>query len=144
MKTNLNKAATANTQCQKCLKFGHWTFECTGAKAYLYRPSSMSMLKNPALAIKPVFEAGPETKIHDGDFKRGERPKDDDSSSSSLDSEEEEIHRELEKLIKESKKLTEKQESDSSSDRRSRSRTPPRKRVSSSSSNSSRRHHRKR
>lgn len=72
----------------------------------------MSLLKNPELGknLRPVFERGPETKIHDGDFKRSTLVKDaenDSSDTSSLDSEEEKIHRELEKLIKESKKLIE-------------------------------------
>ena len=54
----------------------------------------MSMLKNPELAKKhkPQFEKGPETIIHDGDFKRSTLAKKDDkdsSDTSSLDSEEE-------------------------------------------------------
>lgn len=32
-------------QCQKCLKFGHWTFECKNSAAYLYRPSRTLMMK---------------------------------------------------------------------------------------------------
>jgi hypothetical protein len=80
----------------------------------------MSMLKNPELGkkLRPVFEKGPETKIHDGDFKRSTLVKEvekDSSDTSSLDSEEEQIHRELEKLIKESKKLTEPVKAESSS-----------------------------
>jgi hypothetical protein len=66
-----------------------------------------------------TYQKGPETIIHDGDFKRSTLAKKDDkdsSNTSSLDSEEEEIHKELEKLIKESMKLTNaKAESESSS-----------------------------
>ena len=26
-------------KCQKCLKYGHWTYECKSEPVYLYRPS---------------------------------------------------------------------------------------------------------
>ena len=26
-------------QCQRCLKYGHFTYECTNEPAYVYRPS---------------------------------------------------------------------------------------------------------
>ena len=32
-------------QCQKCLKYGHWTYECKNTAAYLYRPSRTTLLK---------------------------------------------------------------------------------------------------
>lgn len=32
-------------QCQKCLKHGHWTYECKNSQAYLYRPSRTTLLK---------------------------------------------------------------------------------------------------
>ena len=79
------------------------------------------MLKNPELRkrLEPSFDKGPETRIHDGDFKRSTLVKKEDSSDSSgssdLDAEEEKIHKELEKLIKESKRLTEGKELSSSS-----------------------------
>uniref|UniRef100_A0A8C2PDN0 Zinc finger CCHC-type containing 10 n=1 Tax=Capra hircus TaxID=9925 RepID=A0A8C2PDN0_CAPHI len=41
-------AAEANKQhvrCQKCLEFGHWTYECTGKRKYLHRPSRTAELK---------------------------------------------------------------------------------------------------
>ncbi len=36
---------TGMQQCQKCLKFGHWTYECKNPSAYLYRPSRTTLLK---------------------------------------------------------------------------------------------------
>ena len=31
--------------CQKCLQKGHYTYECTGKRKYLYRPSRTKFLK---------------------------------------------------------------------------------------------------
>ncbi|XP_077624749.1 zinc finger CCHC domain-containing protein 10 isoform X2 [Crocuta crocuta] len=42
------RQAEANKQhvrCQKCLEFGHWTYECTGKRKYLHRPSRTAELK---------------------------------------------------------------------------------------------------
>ena len=91
-------------QCQKCLRFGHWTYECKNEHAYLYRPSRTTILKNPDLQPEYRFEAGPKgPKIHDGDKKRSTLiPSDQESSSSDSDgdaSEEEKLHKELLSLI---------------------------------------------
>ena len=40
-------------QCQKCLKIGHWTYQCQGEKKYQYRPSRTKILLNPHLHIAP-------------------------------------------------------------------------------------------
>ena len=69
---------------------GHWTFECTKSKVYLYRPSKTQQLRNPELKTKEVFEAGPDSKpVFDGDFKRSTRPKKEEESSSSSSSDDE-------------------------------------------------------
>uniref|UniRef100_A0A8C5XVX0 Zinc finger CCHC-type containing 10 n=1 Tax=Microcebus murinus TaxID=30608 RepID=A0A8C5XVX0_MICMU len=34
-----------HVRCQKCLEFGHWTYECTGKRKYLHRPSRTAELK---------------------------------------------------------------------------------------------------
>lgn len=31
--------------CQKCYKYGHFTYECKNKQAYLYRPSKSVILK---------------------------------------------------------------------------------------------------
>ena len=45
--------ATATTRCQKCLTYGHFTYECK-QKHHIYkpRPSRSQQLKNPKLAQK--------------------------------------------------------------------------------------------
>ncbi|PIK51446.1 putative zinc finger CCHC domain-containing protein 10 [Apostichopus japonicus] len=40
-KQNENKM---NIKCQKCLEKGHWTYECTGKRKYLHRPSRVEVL----------------------------------------------------------------------------------------------------
>ncbi|KAG0379187.1 hypothetical protein BGX24_001423 [Mortierella sp. AD032] len=43
-----NKAkAPATQQCQKCLEFGHYTYECTAERVYTARPSRTQQLKKP-------------------------------------------------------------------------------------------------
>ena len=98
---------------------GHWTFECTGQKVYLYRPSRTLVAKNPQLRNKEIFEAGPDQRpAHDGDYKRStldkhnkKRNKSSSSNSSSSnnssdgDSEGENLQAELEKLLNEHKKM---------------------------------------
>ncbi|XP_029439536.1 zinc finger CCHC domain-containing protein 10 isoform X1 [Rhinatrema bivittatum] len=39
------EANKQHTRCQKCLEFGHWTYECTGKRKYLHRPSRTTELK---------------------------------------------------------------------------------------------------
>ena len=90
-------------QCQKCLKYWHWTYECKNEQAYLYRPSRTTILKNPDLQPEYRFDAGPKgPRIHDGDKKRSTLvPSESEGSSSDSDdaSEEEKLHKELLALI---------------------------------------------
>ncbi|XP_028838529.1 zinc finger CCHC domain-containing protein 10 isoform X1 [Denticeps clupeoides] len=39
------EANKQNVRCQKCLEMGHWTYECTGKRKYLYRPSRTAEMK---------------------------------------------------------------------------------------------------
>ena len=58
-------------QCQKCLRYGHWTYECKNETAYLYRPSRTTVIKNPDLQPDYKFEAGPKApKLRGIDKKR--------------------------------------------------------------------------
>uniref|UniRef100_G3TX38 Zinc finger CCHC-type containing 10 n=1 Tax=Loxodonta africana TaxID=9785 RepID=G3TX38_LOXAF len=41
----LMEANKQHVRCQKCLEFGHWTYECTGKRKYLHRPSRTAELK---------------------------------------------------------------------------------------------------
>uniref|UniRef100_A0A5F5PN96 Zinc finger CCHC-type containing 10 n=1 Tax=Equus caballus TaxID=9796 RepID=A0A5F5PN96_HORSE len=40
-----SEANKQHVRCQKCLEFGHWTYECTGKRKYLHRPSRTAELK---------------------------------------------------------------------------------------------------
>ncbi|XP_068129030.1 zinc finger CCHC domain-containing protein 10 isoform X1 [Hyperolius riggenbachi] len=42
---DLSEANKQNVRCQKCLEIGHWSYECTGKRKYLYRPSRTTELK---------------------------------------------------------------------------------------------------
>ncbi|KAL1586781.1 hypothetical protein WHR41_04643 [Cladosporium halotolerans] len=47
--------ASASTLCQKCLKRGHFSYECTASqqdRPYISRPSRTQQLLNPKLAPK--------------------------------------------------------------------------------------------
>ena len=35
----------STVRCQKCLEFGHWTYQCTGKRKYLHRPSRTTLMK---------------------------------------------------------------------------------------------------
>ncbi|KAM3420681.1 hypothetical protein BST61_g3936 [Cercospora zeina] len=62
--------ATPTTLCQKCLKKGHYTYECTATqqeRPYISRPSRSQQLQNPKLAPKlsatlPPVDAKPAVK----------------------------------------------------------------------------------
>ncbi|KAK5650843.1 hypothetical protein RI129_001872 [Pyrocoelia pectoralis] len=32
-------------RCQRCLEFGHWSYECTGKRKYLHRSSRTQQLQ---------------------------------------------------------------------------------------------------
>jgi hypothetical protein len=56
-------------QCQKCLKYGHWTYECKNSAAYLYRPSRTTLIKNPELNMDITLEKPLKTfKVRDSDL----------------------------------------------------------------------------
>ena len=38
-------AAKDKVRCQKCLDFGHWTYECTNQRKYVHRDSRTKTLK---------------------------------------------------------------------------------------------------
>ncbi|KDR16756.1 Zinc finger CCHC domain-containing protein 10 [Zootermopsis nevadensis] len=40
-----NSYPPQGARCQKCLEYGHWTFECKGKRKYLHRSSRTSQLK---------------------------------------------------------------------------------------------------
>ncbi|KAJ7644118.1 zinc knuckle-domain-containing protein [Roridomyces roridus] len=68
--------ATQSTICQKCLKTGHFIYECKSTRPYVSRPSRTQQLENPnALAKlkaagKPSVEVPEEFKKKDGTANR--------------------------------------------------------------------------
>ena len=34
-----SEPSAENVRCQKCLEKGHWTYECTGKRKYVYKES---------------------------------------------------------------------------------------------------------
>lgn len=42
---NKTKIASDDSICQKCLKSGHFTYECKNQQAYYYRPSKTAMIR---------------------------------------------------------------------------------------------------
>ncbi|CAH0492514.1 unnamed protein product [Peronospora farinosa] len=44
-----SSASSAAAMCQKCLRAGHWTYECKNEAVYVQRPSRSQQLKNPKL-----------------------------------------------------------------------------------------------
>ena len=34
-----DRKKAGSEQCQRCLKYGHYTYECPNERAYIYRPS---------------------------------------------------------------------------------------------------------
>lgn len=44
-------ASNFGAKCQKCLKEGHWTADCTNERVYKARPSRTALLFNPKLKL---------------------------------------------------------------------------------------------
>ena len=63
--------AMASILCQKCLKYGHFTYECQNEYTYKYRPSRTLVAKNPHLeSDQQTMENIPDNKVWDGDIRR--------------------------------------------------------------------------
>lgn len=43
--------SNVGSKCQKCLKEGHWTADCTNERVYKARPSRTALLLNPKLKL---------------------------------------------------------------------------------------------
>ncbi|KAI4489019.1 PREDICTED: zinc finger CCHC domain-containing protein 10-like [Polistes canadensis] len=125
-KTNLS---SQGMRCQKCLEYGHWSYECKGKRKYLHRSSRTVQLK---LALKmqednKINEQKEEVKKSHGQKRKRMRKESSscsDSSSSSADS-------------SSSSSSSESSSSSSSSDSESDSNDSVSSSSSSSSSNSS-------
>ncbi|KAL5482704.1 hypothetical protein ACEPAI_9298 [Sanghuangporus weigelae] len=60
--------ATPQTLCQRCLKKGHFTYQCKNERPYVSRPSRTQLLNNPKLLakVKPEIEVPDEFKNKSG------------------------------------------------------------------------------
>ncbi|XP_018579197.1 zinc finger CCHC domain-containing protein 10 [Anoplophora glabripennis] len=47
-------------RCQKCLEYGHWTYECKGKRKYLHRTSRTKQLKK---RLKTLEETGSQASV---------------------------------------------------------------------------------
>ncbi|KAF1743118.1 hypothetical protein MXB_1777 [Myxobolus squamalis] len=52
---------TKNARCQKCMQKGHWTYECTNPRKYLYRPTRTQILKKKEKLLAKIKEECDET-----------------------------------------------------------------------------------
>ncbi|KIM65933.1 hypothetical protein SCLCIDRAFT_1211940 [Scleroderma citrinum Foug A] len=55
--------ASATTVCQKCLKTGHFTYECKSPRPYVSRPSRTQMLENPEVLAKLKADGKPSVEV---------------------------------------------------------------------------------
>jgi hypothetical protein len=51
--------APANYQCQKCLNYGHYTYECSGSAVYMKRPSRSEVIRDPSLHPSYTLDVPP-------------------------------------------------------------------------------------
>nr|CAI5855128.1 unnamed protein product [Callosobruchus analis] len=95
-KTYINKNKLTyppqGVRCQKCLEYGHWSYECKGKRKYLHRSSRTQQLKKRLKAKeegKPVNPVGTtqkakkKTKKESSSSDSSDSSSDSDSSSSS-------------------------------------------------------------
>ena len=78
-KKKSDEAATDKVRCQKCLNFGHWTYECKGERKYVHRDSRTKTLKRKLQDMKKSDQ-------NDHDDMGGDKKKPNPNSSSSSSS----------------------------------------------------------
>ena len=116
-KSKLILATKSGTQqCQKCLKYGHFTFECRNKHAYLYRPSRSQQLKKGELTVDLTLEKPPKLTRHiEAQFEKSSERSDsseesESCSSSSLSSEDKmEVLVKVKKIVEEKIKVKERE-----------------------------------
>ncbi|RUS21428.1 hypothetical protein BC937DRAFT_92708 [Endogone sp. FLAS-F59071] len=50
---NSTPKASSSTQCQRCLEYGHWTYECKKPRSYKARPTRTQQLSKPLKSMTP-------------------------------------------------------------------------------------------
>ncbi|KAJ8962019.1 hypothetical protein NQ314_005801 [Rhamnusium bicolor] len=88
-------------RCQKCLEYGHWSYECKGKRKYLHRTSRTQQLKKRLKSMEEgISEVSASKAIRDKSKKKNETSSSDissdsessSSSSSSSDSDSSSLH----------------------------------------------------
>ncbi|KAI8137482.1 zinc knuckle-domain-containing protein [Fennellomyces sp. T-0311] len=51
--SNSGPKASPSTRCQKCLEYGHWTYECKNNRPYKSRPTRTQQLDKPLKLRQP-------------------------------------------------------------------------------------------
>ncbi len=64
------KQDSTSYRCQKCLQFGHYTYECTGKRKYAYRPSRSKQLTKKEKLDLELKNKRPAEKINSKEKKR--------------------------------------------------------------------------
>ncbi|CAI5713225.1 unnamed protein product [Hyaloperonospora brassicae] len=68
-------ASSVAAMCQKCLRPGHWTYECKNEAVYVHRPSRSQQLKNPKLRQRFNTDRPPEAQQEGGGAPTGDKSK---------------------------------------------------------------------
>ncbi|KAI0004509.1 zinc knuckle-domain-containing protein [Russula compacta] len=58
-----NPRAMSSTICQKCLRTGHFTYECKATRPYVSRPSRTAQLENPRVLAKLKADGKPSVDV---------------------------------------------------------------------------------
>ncbi|XP_064405632.1 zinc finger CCHC domain-containing protein 10-like [Halichondria panicea] len=67
------KQDSTSYRCQKCLQFGHYTYECTGKRKYAYRPSRSKQLTKKEKLDLELKNKRPAKKINSKEKKRSHK-----------------------------------------------------------------------
>jgi len=79
-KKGRRKPCPPTYQCQKCLRFGHFTYECKNERTYTTKPSRSEEFRNPKLSRELNKEKAPKVpRATGGDWRRDRRRKPDSS-----------------------------------------------------------------
>ncbi|CAD8180842.1 unnamed protein product [Paramecium pentaurelia] len=75
-KKKANNEDAGAVRCQRCLKYGHLTYECKNENVYLYRPSRTMQFKEKQLQYELNNDKPPDVPdAFDGDWKRNTKKK---------------------------------------------------------------------
>ncbi|XP_053699344.1 zinc finger CCHC domain-containing protein 10-like [Sabethes cyaneus] len=82
----LAAAFPKGVRCQKCLEYGHWSYECKGKRKYVHRSSRTQMLKKNLNKLDSANSGGqPKTKNIKADYGTSKTGKSNVNASSSSD-----------------------------------------------------------